>query len=114
MFHKAPPLRDFLRGRVQKKSPGFVWKTGDLPAYTLHRLDLEDFFVRNIQAGFLTLPPFQQPSRLETTFLTVAINLLKGFPFSFRKGRDYSGGSVPDFPDDTGSRGSLRLDITFM
>ena len=58
----------FWGGRVQKKSPGFAWKTGDLPAYTLHRLGLEDFFVKNIQAGFLTLPPFQQPSRLETAF----------------------------------------------
>jgi hypothetical protein len=38
-----------------------------LPAYTLHRLGLEDFFVKNIQAGFLTLPPFQQPSRLWKT-----------------------------------------------
>ena len=27
------------------------------------------------------------------------------------RGRDYSGGSVPDFPADAGSRGSLHLDI---
>jgi hypothetical protein len=26
--------------------------------------------------------------------------------------RDYSGGSVPDFPIEMGSRGSLHLDIT--
>jgi hypothetical protein len=54
MFHKAPPLK-FFEGKGPKKSPGFAWKTGDLPAYTLHRLGLEDFFVKNIQAGFLTL-----------------------------------------------------------
>jgi hypothetical protein len=37
---------------------------GFLPACTLHSLILEDLFMKNIQAGFLTLPPFQQPSRL--------------------------------------------------
>jgi hypothetical protein len=30
-----------------------------------------------------------------------------------RKGRDYSGGSVPDFPAYARSRGSLYLDITY-
>jgi hypothetical protein len=94
MFHKTPPLRNFLRGRVQKKSPGFAWKTGDLPAYTLHRLGLEDFFVKNIQAGFLTLPTL--------TRLPI-LSLSKDSGFFVKAltpkiwGRDYSGGSVPDF-----------------
>jgi hypothetical protein len=39
-------------------------KTGDITRNTLHSLILEDLFVKNIQVGFLTLPPFQQPSRL--------------------------------------------------
>jgi len=46
---------DLLRRMVQKKSPALAWKTGDLPTYVLHRLGLEDFFVKNIRAGFLTL-----------------------------------------------------------
>jgi len=43
--------------------------------------------------------------------MTVATNLLKGSPFPFRKGQDYSGGSVPDFPTHVESRDSLDLDI---
>ena len=39
------------------------------------------------------------------TRMTVAITLLKGFPFLFRKGRDYSGGSVPDFSRQDGNHG---------
>jgi hypothetical protein len=45
-------------GRIQKKSPASAWKTGDLPACTLHSLFLEDLSVKNIQAGFLTLGSF--------------------------------------------------------
>ena len=64
------------------------------PAFTLHSLNLEDHFVKNIQAGFLTLPLFQQPSHPAPSTLryaqgsgrrTVAISLLKGFPFPSRK-----------------------------
>src|SRR4030042_4445696 len=40
---------------LQKKSPDSAWKTGDLPARTLHSLILEDPVVKHIQAGFLTL-----------------------------------------------------------
>jgi hypothetical protein len=109
MFHKAPPLRNFLRGRVQKKSPGFAWKTGDLPAYTLHRLGLEDFFVKNIQAGFLTLG--------SSYFLRLPIFILAWDDRQWSVASfvpDYSGGSVPDFLAEAGSRGSLHPDITFL
>jgi hypothetical protein len=40
-------------------------KTGDFTRNTLHSLILEDPSVKNIQAGFLTLPLFQQPSHPE-------------------------------------------------
>jgi len=43
------------RGKGSKKNPDSAWKTGVLPARTLHSLILEDLFVKHIQAGFLTL-----------------------------------------------------------
>ena len=51
-------------GRAKKIPSLRIEDWGSLPACTLHSLILEDHFVKNIQAGFLTLPPFQQPSRL--------------------------------------------------
>jgi hypothetical protein len=45
------------RGEGFKKNPQpSYWRLGILPACTLHSLILEDLFVKNIQAGFLTLP----------------------------------------------------------
>jgi len=53
----AVNLRVFTAGRrAQKKSPTFALKTGDFTRMHLHSLILEDLFVRNIQAGLLTLP----------------------------------------------------------
>jgi hypothetical protein len=66
-----------------------------LPAWSLHSLILEDLFVKNIQAGFLTLPtltrlPIQSLSKDSGFFVKALIpNLVRD--------RDYSGGSVPDF-----------------
>jgi hypothetical protein len=55
----AVNLTWFTAGRrVQKKSPASLGRLGILPACTLHSLILEDLFVKNIQAGFLTLGSF--------------------------------------------------------
>jgi hypothetical protein len=48
----------------------------------------------SVQAGFLTFPPFQRPSHPRSG--TVA-HKAERVPFSIWKGRDYSGGPVPDF-----------------
>jgi hypothetical protein len=57
MFHKTPPLKFFVEGKGSKKIPSLRFgRLGILPACTLHSLILEDFFVKKIQAGFLTLP----------------------------------------------------------
>jgi hypothetical protein len=73
-------------------------RLGILPACTLHSLILEDFFVKNIQAGFLTFPPFQQPSRLELVerqWLCIAEKV----PFSVsEKGGITAAGPSPTFP----------------
>jgi hypothetical protein len=64
--------------------------------------------MKDIQAGFLTLPTL---THLPT------LNVSKGSGFVVKvfilptQNRDYSGGSVPDFPAAAGSRGSLHLDI---
>jgi hypothetical protein len=69
-------------------------RLGTLPACTLHSLILEDLYVKNIQAGFLTLPTL--------TRLPI-LSLSKDSGFFVKAltpkiwGRDYSGGSVPDF-----------------
>jgi hypothetical protein len=47
-----------------------------------------------IQAGLLTLPPFQRPSHSQIG--TVA-HKAERVPLSIWKGRDYSDGLVPDF-----------------
>jgi hypothetical protein len=66
--------------------------------------------MKNIQAGFLTLPTL--------TRLPI-LSLSKDSGFFVKAltpkiwGRDYSGGSVPEFPTYAGSRGSHHLDITF-
>ena len=65
---QACPPKPMLRvggGEGFKKNPQPSHRRlGILPAFTLHSLILEDLFVKDIQAGFLTLPPFQQPSHL--------------------------------------------------
>ena len=54
------------RGEGPKKNPQPSHRRlGILPACTLHSLILEDLSVKNIQAGFLTLPPSQRPSHPE-------------------------------------------------
>ncbi len=70
-------------------------------------------FTKHTQAGFLTLPPFQQPSHPELVEGTVTIDLLKGFPFSFQKRAGLQRRARPRFPSlKDGSRGSLHPDIT--
>ena len=65
--------------------------------------------MKNIQAGFLTLPTLTRlpilPHIQDSGFLVKALT-----PKAW--GRDYSGGSVPDFLTEVESRGSLYLDIT--
>jgi hypothetical protein len=71
-------------------------RLGILPALTLHSLFLEDLSVKDIQTRFSDSPALSAAFPSLDNLMTVATHLLKGFPF--RKGRDYSGGSVPDFP----------------
>jgi hypothetical protein len=52
--------------------------------------------VKDIQIRFSDFPALSAAFPSLDNFMIVATNLLKGFPF--RKGRDYSGGSVPDSP----------------
>jgi hypothetical protein len=81
-----------------KKSPASAMKTGDFTRNTLHSLILEDLSVKNIRAGFLTLPPFQQPSRpefVEGQWLSIAERV----PFSIsEKGGTTAAGPSPTFP----------------
>jgi len=51
--------------------------------------------VKDIQTRFSDSPALSAAFPSLDNLMTVATHLLKGFPF--RKGRDYSGGSVPDF-----------------
>ena len=59
MFHKVPPpigtKTKFGWAQTIKKPQPSPERLGFIPASTLHSLILEDFFVKNIQAGFLTL-----------------------------------------------------------
>jgi hypothetical protein len=56
---QACPPKQILRaggGEGFKKNPQPPYRRlGILPAFTLHSLILEDLFVKDIQAGFLTL-----------------------------------------------------------
>jgi len=61
--------------------------------------------MKNIQAGFLTFPPFQQPSHPELVEGQWLWICWKGSLFLFRKGRDYSGGPVPEFSLQDGNHG---------
>ena len=65
-FRLSPESRGIQGGgEGSKKNPQPSHRRlGILPAFTLHSLILEDLSVKDIQAGFLTLPPFQQPSHL--------------------------------------------------
>ncbi len=91
--------------RVQKKSPASAWKTGDLPACTLHSLILEDLSVKITQAGFLTLGssyflrlPTLRPRSQDS-------GLLQG------SSPNTAAGPSPLSPSEKELRGSLRLDI---
>jgi hypothetical protein len=64
--------------------------------------------VKNIQAGFLTLPTL---TRLPILSLSKDSGFFVKALIPKAWGRDYSGGSVPEFPTYAGSRGSLYLDI---
>ena len=77
--------------RVQKKSPASAWKTGDLPARTLHSLILEDLSVKHTQAGFLTLG--------SSYFLRLpTLRQAQGSGSTASFVPEYSGGSVSGFP----------------
>ena len=83
------------RGEGSKKNPQpSHGRLGILPACTLHSLVLEDFFVKNIQAGFLTLGS-SYCLRLPTLILRQAQDEEQWLIASFVP--EYSGGSVPDF-----------------
>jgi len=93
-----------------KKIPSLLHEDwGFYPLSTLHSLILEDLSVKDIQTRFSDSPALSAAFPFLDNLMTVATNLLKGFPF--RKGRDYSGGSVPDFSAHAESRGSLNPDI---
>ena len=62
MFHKASSTHRWVKNCFGRRGEGFKknpqpshGRLGILPACTLHSLILEDHFVKNIQAGFLTL-----------------------------------------------------------
>ena len=58
------------RGEGFKKNPQpSHGRLGILPADTLHSLILEDLFVKNIQAGFLTLPTLTRLPILSPEFV---------------------------------------------
>ena len=113
---QAPNQNGSVRGRkVQKKSPASAKRLGILPADTLHSLILEDLSVKNIQAGFLTLPTL-------TRLPTLPLRQTQGFGQWL-----YCQGTYPEFISGSGlqrrvrprlslskqrSRGSLHLDIT--
>ena len=67
--------------------------------------------MKNIQAGFLTLPPFQQPSHLRHP-VDSGYYFAERVPFSVsEKGGITAAGPSPIFPPSEELRGSLYLDI---
>jgi hypothetical protein len=93
-----------------KKPQPYLQRLGFLPASNLHSPILEDLFVKDIQAGFLTLGS-SYSLRLPTPILRHTQDSGQWLIASFVP--EYSGGSVSDFFFSwKKQRSSLHLDIT--